>query len=95
MDGDGHMNRDLFYGLSEQTKAGKHRMDDALTLLNAVRWRGAMYMAGYSVECLLKSKLMHMFRCGICASWKKNFKPREFLRSRRPFLPISWNRCCD
>ena len=38
-------------------------MDDALALLNAVRWRGAMYLAGYSVECLLKSKLMHMFRC--------------------------------
>ena len=52
------MLRDLFYGVSEQGKAGKHRMDDARALLNAVRWRGAMYMAGYSVECLLKTKLM-------------------------------------
>lgn len=57
------MLRDLFYGVSEQGKAGKHRMDDARALFNSVRWRGAMYMAGYSVECLLKTKLMHMFDC--------------------------------
>ena len=25
------------------------------------RWRGAMYLAGYAVECLLKAKLMRMF----------------------------------
>ena len=31
------MLRDLFYGVSEQGKAGKHRMDDARRLLNAVR----------------------------------------------------------
>jgi HEPN domain-containing protein len=55
--------RDLFYGVSEQGKAGKHRLDDARALLNAVRWRGAMYMAGYAVECLLKTKLMHRFDC--------------------------------
>lgn len=57
------MTRDLFYGVSEQGRAGKHRMDDARALLNAVRWRGAMYLAGYSVECLLKTKLMRMFDC--------------------------------
>lgn len=55
------MMRDLFYGVSEQSKAGKHRMDDARALLNAFRWRGAMYMAGYSIECLLKTKLMRMY----------------------------------
>jgi HEPN domain-containing protein len=55
--------RDLFYGVSEQGKAGKHRMVDAQVLLNAGRWRGAMYMAGYSVECLLKTRLMRMFDC--------------------------------
>src|ERR1019366_3548674 len=58
-----HMMRDLFYGVSEQAKAGKHRMEDARALLNANRWRGAMYMAGYSIECLLKTKLMRMFSC--------------------------------
>ncbi len=57
------MMHNLFYGVSEQGKAGKHRMDDARALLNAVRWRGAMYMAGYSVECLLKTKLMRTFDC--------------------------------
>jgi len=57
------MIRDLFYGVSEQSKAGKHRLDDARALLNATRWRGAMYIAGYSVECLLKTKLMNRFKC--------------------------------
>lgn len=50
-------------GVSELGKAGKHRLDDAWSLINAVRWRGAMYLAGYSVECLLKTKLMQMFDC--------------------------------
>src|SRR5665213_1883946 len=57
------MMRDLYYGVSEHGKAGKHRMDDARVLLNAAHWRGAMYMAGYSVECLLKTKLMRVFDC--------------------------------
>ena len=57
------MMRDLFYGVSDQSKAGKHRLDDARALLKAFRWRGSMYMAGYSVECLLKTKLMRMFDC--------------------------------
>ncbi len=50
---DGAMMREFVYGVSEQEKAGKHRMQDARVLLNAGRWRGAMYLAGYSVECLL------------------------------------------
>src|SRR4051812_557909 len=58
-----HMARSRFGGVSEQAKASKHRMDDARALLNAVRWRGAMYIAGYSLECLLKKKLMQMFDC--------------------------------
>ena len=48
------MSRNLYYGVSEQGKAGKHRLDDARALLNSVRWRGAMYLAGYAVECLLR-----------------------------------------
>jgi len=55
--------RNLFSGVSEQAKAGKHRMDDARALFAAQRWRGAMYMAGYAVECLLKTKLMGWFNC--------------------------------
>lgn len=57
------MLRELYYGVTEQAKAGKHRLDDARALLNAVRWRGAMYLAGYAVECLLKTKLMRRFDC--------------------------------
>jgi len=55
--------RDSFQGVSEQSKAGKHRTDDSWALLNAVRWRGATYMAGYAIECLLKTKLMRMYGC--------------------------------
>lgn len=57
------MNRDLYFGISEQAKASRHRMEDALALLNAARWRGAMYIAGYAIECLLKTKLMQMYNC--------------------------------
>lgn len=57
------MTHDLYYGVSEQAKASKHRLDDAHALFDAVRWRGAMYMAGYAIECLLKMKLMRMFEC--------------------------------
>jgi hypothetical protein len=54
---------DLHYGVSEQAKASKHRWDDAQALFNALRWRGSMYMAGYAIECLLKTKLMRKFDC--------------------------------
>lgn len=57
------MARDRHSGVSEQSKASRHRLDDARALLNADRWRGAMYMAGYAVECMLKAKLMRMFDC--------------------------------
>ncbi len=57
------MAHDLHYGVSEQAKASKHRWDDAQALFDAFRWRGAMYMAGYAVECLLKTKLMRKFDC--------------------------------
>lgn len=57
------MSHDLYIGISDQAKAATHRLDDARALFNAGRWRGAMYMAGYSVECLLKTKLMQMYGC--------------------------------
>ncbi len=52
------MTQDLYFGISEQSKASKHRLDDARALFNAVRWRGAMYMAGYALEYLLKRKVL-------------------------------------
>ena len=78
---DTQMMRDLFYGVSEQAKAGKHRMDDARALLNAVRWRGAMYLAGYSVECLLKTKLMRMFEC-------RHMRELEEVLQRRDLITV-------
>lgn len=70
------MSRYLFSGVSEHGKAAKHRMGDALALFNATRWRGAMYLAGYSLECLLKVKLMRMFGC------RNLLELEEELRSR-------------
>lgn len=55
------MSRDLHSGVSEQRKASAHRMQDARALYNAGRWRGAMYIAGYAIECLLKAKLMEQY----------------------------------
>lgn len=54
---------DQYMGISEQSKASKHRLEDAYALLNAGRWRGAMYMSGYAVECLIKTKLMRIYGC--------------------------------
>jgi HEPN domain-containing protein len=57
------MSRTQYAGVSTQKKASKHRLGDAQALFNAGRWRCAMYIAGYSVECLLKAKLMKMYNC--------------------------------
>jgi HEPN domain-containing protein len=73
------MTRELFYGVSEQEKASKHRLDDARALLNAVRWRGAMYLAGYAVECLLKAKLMRMFDCRHLRELEEQLQARRAL----------------
>ena len=67
-------------GVSEQAKAGKHRMDDARALLEARRWRGAMYMAGYSIEGRLKSKLMPFEGSVIMAEVKLKRKIRKTLK---------------
>jgi len=76
------MTRDWFYGVSEQAKASKHRLDDSRALLNAVRWRGAMYMAGYAIECRLKSKLMRIFDC-------RHLRELEEELQRRKMVPAN------
>jgi hypothetical protein len=76
------MMHDLFYGVSEQSKAGKHRMDDARALYNAVRWRGAMYMAGYSIECLLKTKLMQKYDCRHLRELEEELQRRGILATQ-------------
>lgn len=48
-------------GISEQHAASYRRWEDAKALHAAMRWQGAMYMAGYAVECALKATLMREF----------------------------------
>ena len=48
-------------GRTEQTKAALKRLIDARKLQNQNRWRGAMYMAGYGIECKLKARLMEIY----------------------------------
>lgn len=57
------MNRYLYQGVREQAGASRQRLEDASVLLNASRWRCSMYVAGYAVECLLKTKLMQIYNC--------------------------------
>ena len=57
------MANDDHHGITELDKAGKQRMVDAQALLSSDRWRCAMNIAGYSIECLLKTKLMRKFDC--------------------------------
>lgn len=73
------MARDLFIGVSEQLKAAVHRRDDADALLKSQRWRGAMYLAGYSVECLLKAKLMQIYSCANLSDLENELQRRGLL----------------
>ncbi|HEX5447153.1 MAG TPA: hypothetical protein VFW87_25280 [Pirellulales bacterium] len=57
------MTRHQFFGVTEHSKAAKHRLDDARALLKEQRWRRAMYLGGYAIECLLMAKLMKMYHC--------------------------------
>ena len=75
------MAREHFYGVSEQSKASKHRLADAHALFNEHRWRGAMYIAGYAVECLLKKKLMSMFSFQDLTELEEKLKRRRLLRA--------------
>lgn len=69
-------------GVTEQNKASQHRMTDALALRDANRFRGAIYLAGYSVECLLKSKLMIMHRVRTLSELEDVLIDRELLASK-------------
>jgi HEPN domain-containing protein len=39
-------------------QAHHDRYKDAQALMNAERWGGAIYMAGYAVECMIKAKIL-------------------------------------
>ncbi len=74
------MNRDLNSGITAQSKSGVHRLDDAKVLLKERRWRGAMYMAGYAVECSLKAGLMRKFDCQNLAELDEEMKRGGWLK---------------
>ncbi len=55
------MSAPAFSGRTEQYKTSLQRAEDARKLREANRWRGAMYLLGYAVECALKAKLMERY----------------------------------
>jgi hypothetical protein len=67
-------------GVTELAKAARHRFDDARAFVAAQRWRGAMNLAGYAVECLLKTKLMQRFRCRNLMEWEADLRKRRRLQ---------------
>jgi len=73
------MARKLFSGVSELSKVVSYRRDDAQALFKQERWRGAMYMAGYAVECLIKTKLMKMFDQNTLAGLEAELKRRRLI----------------
>jgi hypothetical protein len=80
------MAQPLHDGVSELAKSGKHRHDDAKALFQADRWRGAMYLDGYSVEGLLKTKLMRMYDCRHLRELEQVFRDRGALSQRDAVL---------
>ncbi|MDE0396366.1 MAG: hypothetical protein OXL96_01025 [Candidatus Poribacteria bacterium] len=75
------MNQDLHDSIRDQAVASRQRLEDAKVLLRASRWRGSMYIAGYAVECLLKTKLMQIYDC-------KNLRELDDVLLRRSVLPV-------
>ncbi len=56
-----------------QLGASRHRWKDAEALQRAGRWSGAMYLAGYAIECSLKA--------WVCSHEKRlNFKDTKMFR---------------
>jgi hypothetical protein len=87
------MARETHHGVSEQSKASQHRRDDAQVLLNAARWRGAMYLGGYSVECLLKSRLMKKFECRTLRELDEELKDRGLIAAEATMYTLNSNLC--
>jgi HEPN domain-containing protein len=67
------------HGITDQTKAAVHRLQDARALLATQRYRGAMYMAGYALECALKAKLMRVHACRHLAELEKLLHDRGMM----------------
>ncbi|MGH9676469.1 MAG: HEPN domain-containing protein [Candidatus Acidiferrum sp.] len=79
------------------------RYDDALVLLNAEHNAGAVYLAGYSVECMLKALLLTAVSAANRAESLRSFRGNrghhfQWLRARYfanggPRFPPEINRC--
>ena len=50
------------YNRRIQLGASRRRYEDAEALRNANRWNGAMYLAGYAIECSLKALICYSER---------------------------------
>jgi hypothetical protein len=87
------MPREQFGGISEQSKASKHRWDDAQRLFDSQRWRGAMYLAGYSLECLIKAKLMAIYGTQNLLALEAELTRRGVKRRSEWFSHTNWS-CC-
>ena len=56
-------NPTVYSGRTNLSKAAFHRKKDAVALLKERRWRGAMYLGGYAIECKLKVQLLEYYDC--------------------------------
>ncbi len=70
------MSRYEHTGRTDQAKAALKRYIDAQRLQAQRRWRGAMYMAGYSVECRLKARLMERYDLNTLAQLDEEIERR-------------------
>lgn len=73
------MAKDETSGVTAQRKASHQRRIDAEALIAAKRWLGAMYLAGYAVECLLKAKLMQRFRCVDLSDLERRLREKRLM----------------
>lgn len=76
------MAREDHHGVNDQLKASRHRRDDAQVLFHGARWRAAMYLGGYAVECLLKAQLMKKFGCRTLANLDDILRSRKLIADR-------------
>jgi len=68
-----------YQGITEQATAAIHRKRDAEALLadGASHARGAMYLAGYAIECKIKAKAMERHNCRTLDNLRQKLKLRD------------------
>ena len=90
-----------FDGISQLVKSGPRRLRDAEELMqlptlrphegdaNTRHLQGAMYLAGYAVECLLKAYLTEQERCQRLSEAENRINERRAKLNVEPVLKIS------